>query len=137
MCKSGVCFENFTNFHFAWRTLGSGYNVSSQEVHEHQHRKGPVSYRLSQSAVDPSHRRYICVTKLVCCFSKALRLVEKLNNEAVSENCSGSREAFSVTHFQNAFFSSADEHHVLLYIKALAAHTESRKQTGIFNGRGF
>lgn len=90
------------------------------------------------SVKDPilsSCSRCVCVTTLMGRCWKALRLVGKLKDETACEKSSGSRDVLDVTHLSEAVLSSADEHYVLLYIEATAAHPKAQEQIVIFNGR--
>lgn len=58
---------------------------------------------------------------LVRRFAEALRLVEKLDKNAASEDSSSIRGVFSVTHLDSALLPKAVEQDVLLYIKAAAS----------------
>lgn len=66
---------------------------------------------------------------------EALIVHKKLASEAASEDSSDTSNALIVTDLENALFSRADEHNVLLYIKSAAAHTRDRKRKTIFKGR--
>lgn len=61
-------------------------------------------------------------------FLKALRLVEKLNDEAASDEFSTSRSILTVTHLDKAVLSSQNEQGVLLYIEAAAPHTLGQRR---------
>lgn len=49
-------------------------------------------------------------------FTEASRLVQKPNDDAVSEESSAARDFSSATHLRNAVFPSANEHDALLHI---------------------
>lgn len=87
----------------------------------------------TQSAVGSSYRRFVRVTKLLGRFAKTLYLVEKLDDETGSGNFSATRRALGATNINNAVFSSADEHEVLLYFKTSAAHPRGWKRNANFN----
>lgn len=57
---------------------------------------------------------HVRITKLMLSFRKALGLVEKLNDEATSEEPGATRVALSGTRLENAVVLGADEHKVLL-----------------------
>lgn len=68
---------------------------------------------------------YDRVEKLIRFFLEALRQVEKLTDEATSEDLSFRTVAMGATHFQNAVFSSANEHDIPLFIDTAAGYTSS------------
>lgn len=68
-------------------------------------------------------------------FLEALRLAEKQNGEATSEESSTTKGALGVTHLNDAILSKADKHDVLLYIETTAAHAQKWNQKSAFNGR--
>lgn len=70
-------------------------------------------------------------------FPEALRVIEKLNDDAASDRFIPTRAALGVTHLHNPVLSSANEQNVLLYTGAAAAHTRARKQNAAFIGRAF
>lgn len=74
---------------------------------------------------------------LVHRFPDTLLLVEKLGNEAANENSSATTRALAATFLDRALPSNADEHDVLLYIAAGAAHTRGRMQSTALNGLFF
>lgn len=71
------------------------------------------------------------------CSARGLRLVGKLDSEAVSEHCNGSRNALGVTRLVQAVCSSAEERNVLvlLYTEDATGHTRDRNQNQIFKGK--
>lgn len=68
---------------------------------------------------------------------KALELVEKLNDEASSENSTVTTDGLRATRLENSLLSKAEEHDVLLYLEAAAAHTRVRKQNAGSDSRAF
>lgn len=60
-----------------------------------------------------------------------------MNQEAASLGLKSARGAPGDNYLDIAGFSTAEEHNILLYIEAAAAHTQSRKQNTPFIGRGF
>lgn len=68
-------------------------------------------------------------------FLEALFLVEKVNNGGATVKSSVTRGALGGTHSDNTLFSRADDHDVLRYIGAAAAHRRGRKQNTAFNVR--
>lgn len=88
-----------------------------------------------RGVLQSSFRRYVCATKVVRRFPKALRLVKKPNDEVASEDPSASLDALGATHLDYAVLWSVDEHDMLLYIAIAAAQTGERKQDATFNGR--
>lgn len=117
------------------RSFDSGYGVSFQRVCVAYIARDLVSRWYVEGGVESSNCRWVCATKLGRRFPKALRLVEKRNDVAASEEPSASRDALGVTHFANALPSSVGEHDMLLYSGAALAHTFDRKKTATFNGR--
>lgn len=75
--------------------------------------------------------------KLVRRFSRALQLVEKVNDEAAAEVSIAPRGAFHATHPGSAVLSGVNEHDMLLYMEAAAASTRGWKQNSISNSRAF
>lgn len=73
----------------------------------------------------------------MCRFPEALRLVEKLADEAASEDSNITMSAFRVTFPDNAVLPSADELKALLCSKAALTQTRVQKQNSNFNGRVF
>lgn len=99
--------------------------------------KDPISSELSRGAIESGSRCSVRSTKLVRRFSEALRLVDKLNDKAAGKSSSAIRGVLGTPHFDNAVFSSTDEHDALLYTEAVAALTRDRKQHAIFSVRAF
>lgn len=60
-----------------------------------------------------------------------------LSDEAASENSNATEDALDVTHIENTVLKSADEHDVVLDIKAAAECTRSGKQNATFKGSAF
>lgn len=87
-----------------------------------------------QFAVELSYRRYFRDTRLVQRFPEALRLAGKTNDDAASSDSASPRDALGFTHLENAVLFSAEEHDVLLFIKAATAHNQGRKHKLPFNG---
>lgn len=87
----------------------------------------PVSRGLIQGVVGSGYRRYLRATKLLRRLLEGLRLVEKLIDETASEDSTVTRDVLDTSHLDKALLLKADEHDVLLYTEATAAHTRSRK----------
>lgn len=67
-----------------------------------------------EGAVEPSYYGYFRVTKLIPRFSEALRLVDKLEDEAASEDYSAIEGAFGAGYIGTVVRLSANEQDVLL-----------------------
>lgn len=70
-------------------------------------------------------------------FLEALRLVERFNEKAASDDSSGIGGALGVTRLDHAILSKADENDALLSIEAAEAHIRDRKQNVAFSGDAF
>lgn len=68
-------------------------------------------------------------------FPEALRLVEKLNNEAGSRDSSVTRGALGGFHLEKSLLYKSSNRLLLLYIEDAAAEKRGPKQNAIFNGR--
>lgn len=115
----------------------SSYDVPFLEVCIADIERDLVSCTFIQGVLESSCHRNRRVGKLVHCFPEALRLVEKLNDEASSEDSSAAGGNLALTRLDNAVSLSADEHDVLPYIEAAAAQRKARKQNATLNGRFF
>lgn len=80
--------------------------------------------RSVQGVIESSYRYYSTITILIHRFPKALETVEKLVNEAASENFSASSILFNATLSDSIALSSRNEHDipVLLYTEAAVAY---------------
>lgn len=87
-----------------------------------------------QAAVESGHRCYLCVAELGLHFPEAPQLVEKVNDKAAGQHFSVNRGVNGDTYFDNGALSSADEHEVLLYISAEAAHIRDQNPIAVSNG---
>lgn len=91
---------------------------------------------VAQDAVRSSYRGCVRVTKLVLRLSKALQILKKTNDETASDSSKIPRDVLDVIHMRTSVFRNAGEHAAVLYIKTVAAHTQSWKQTSTFHGCG-
>lgn len=73
----------------------------------------------------------------MCHYPENLRLVEKQNEEATTQDSSATRDVLDATLLYNPVFSSADEFDVLLIFETEVAHTRDRKPTATFNSHAF
>lgn len=94
----------------------------------------PVLGGAIQDAAEPSYSCDVCATKLLGRSPEALRLIDKINDEAVSESSSATRDALSVTQLYNALLLKADKHDVVLYIKTAAADARGWMQKATLSG---
>lgn len=90
-----------------------------------------------QVAVKSSHFLFACGTEPLRRFSAALRLVEKIIDEAESIDSATARGALDFTYFDTAVLSSAEEYDILLYIEDAAANTRDRKHIPPFFRHAF
>lgn len=70
-------------------------------------------------------------------FAKALRLCDKLDDDAASEDFSASKSALEASCLDYALLSRANENDVLLYIQATSAHRRDRKQNATIDSNAF
>lgn len=110
------------------RTFDSRDSVSFQKISSTDVAKDPVSCGFVQDAVQSSYRRLIHTTRQMRRFMAAFRLVQKVSGELGSNDSVLARGALGVTDLANAVLSSAEKQDVLLYVKALVANTQGRKQ---------
>lgn len=109
------------------KTSHSSHDVYCQEARVADTIRDPVLCELFQGAGESSCSCYVRATELVRRFSKALRLVEKLNDDTATEDSSATRCTLGATHLDSAALSSVDEYDMVLYIEAAAALTQNRK----------
>lgn len=119
------------------KTFDSSYSGSIQNVRLTDAAKDLVLLGFVQGGVESGYRQYVRVKKLVRSFSAALLLVENINGEAASSESATARGVLAVPHLDNAMLLSAEEHGLLLYFEAAAAHTRSPKQNLAVHGRVF
>lgn len=105
------------------KTSDSSYDISLQETRVANIARHLVPCGLIQGAVESCYRRHVLVTKVICRFLGALRLVEKLNNETGSEQSRFTKGALGVFRLDKSVLSRADVLDVVLYIEAATAHT--------------
>lgn len=91
--------------------------------------KDLVWFGLVQGAVKSSYCGGVRVTKRMRRSPEALRLVDKINDEAASSDSASARGDLGVSDLINAVPFTAEKHDVLLYIETAAAHIRGCKQS--------
>lgn len=117
------------------KSFSSSYSFFFQEAHINAVPNDLALCGPVQGSVESGCRRCVRVTKLMRCFPEAPRPIEKINDEAAGTDSASARSAFGGTYFDNAVPYSAEEHDVLLVVKAVAAHNQDRKQNPPTTGR--
>lgn len=90
-----------------------------------------------RATVASSVGHYVRATKLMRRLPEALRLLEKLNDEAAGKGSSATEAASGIRHLESSVLSDAAERDVLLSIEAAAAHSQGRKHNANFNAPAF
>lgn len=112
-------------------------SVSFKKFYLNSIARNLISCKLIQDTVEPSYRRYVCVTTVMRRFAETLKRIEKLLDEASRENFTATRGALGSTRFDKVLLSGAHENDMLRRIEITAAHTRGRTQKVVFSGRVF
>lgn len=83
-----------------------------------------MSCRFLQGADEATSRRYVQVTKLRRRCPKGLRLIEKVNEEAIAGHGAAGKGGLDITHPNSALFLKSKKQAALLFIQAATVHSK-------------
>lgn len=106
------------------KTFGSSYDASFDEAHMCAICKDLVFCGLLQGAVEPTYRRYVCLTRIMRRYTEALKLVQEVNVKVTAGKSAAGKGGLGITYLCNGSLRHSEMQDSLLFIEAAAIRTD-------------